>query len=107
MKVAFAPIDARDGIVGYDTVGFVDDDFHHQFPASSEMYLLQARMEAEYLTRLHVLQQEIAGKYGALSVNEQFTRDYEVRDNVAKPIWQAVDAQVEAEFPGERAEYYD
>lgn len=107
MKVAFAPIDARDGIVGYNTVGFVGNDLRQQFPASSEMYLLQARMEAEYLTRLYVLQQEIAGKYEALSVSEQFTRDYEVRDNVAEQIWESVDAQVRAEFPGELAEYYD
>jgi hypothetical protein len=109
ITVEFAPIDARDGICGYDTVAFVDPSYNHTYETNREAFVLGQRMQREYLTRLYALQQEIKLKYEAelTSLPENsFSDDYEQRNDLEDLIYKDVQRQVELEFPGEEAEYY-
>ena len=68
---------------------------------------LQLLMEAEYLTRLHDLQTDIAAEY-----MRQFDPDeLPVTDNcyangLSKEQYEAVQQEIERRFPGPRAYYY-
>jgi hypothetical protein len=119
ITVEFAPIDARDGICGYDTVAFVDPSYNHTYEINGcytrckylnrEAFVLGQRMQREYLTRLYALQQEIKIKYEAELVNlpeSSFSDDYEQRNDLEDAIYETVKRQVELEFPGNEAEYY-
>lgn len=99
MQVKFCPIDARDNIFcGYNTVAFSSEDGPVE-DMSKENQLTSALMEAEYLSKLAILQKFIVDKYqpswleDGQSVDRQ---DYSVESQeLAKRV-----------YPGPYAKYY-
>lgn len=103
MKVEFQPIDAKDGLCGYEPLGFVENNELVRLGPHNEV--THIKMKREYLTRLKTLQDEIAAKYeplfdyGDISLNARGQSLNEVE-------FKAADDAAIAEFPGPEADYY-
>lgn len=108
MKVEFQPIDAKDGLCGYEPLAFVEKNEPSRLgPQNEIMHIL---MKREYLTRLKTLQGEIAAKYeplfdyGDISPNARGHGPY--GQSLNEEEFKAAQAVANAAFPGPEADYY-
>ena len=104
-SVEFCPIDAKDHyICGYNPVAFALDD--DEVKLGKRNAVLAVRLEREYLTRLHKLQQELAAKYMALVVDEESPEEHDWFHALNENEHNAAEAAATIEFPGETAGFY-
>ena len=111
LKVAFAQIDAKgDHYTGYSPSGFYDPEKDENYDElTKEQERLHIQLKREYLTRLHVLHEELAAKYEKLL--SELTEATPASKNsygyaLDKQEFNLAKKQAEEEFPGREANYY-
>lgn len=108
MKVEFQPIDARDGLCGYEPLAFVENNKAMLLGPINEV--IHIRMKREYLTRLKALQNEIAAKYEPLfdrgDLSPHAHGDGPYGQSLDEAAFKAAEAAANMEFPGPEADYY-
>lgn len=108
LSVEFAPIDARDGVCGYDVAAFCwkGEMIRELGPNNGRQRLLMLR---EYLTRLSALQCEIEAKYKPLfDPKEPAIKHDDCYDEgfATEADYNRVKKEARKLFPGPEAEHY-